>query len=865
MKTHGTSWFLTAAVLAGAVVFLVPSQVKADWSYEYQDDFSSDSAESESYFHSIFWPQGAYPPGQAYLYFRGTGSERELGFGDYHGQPAYLSYCLPVDGEKSLGAIEGTIHIDVRLPYGSNMTSSGYLGYSFSPDGIYWSSGQRLEPGNHDIEIESVRGSCYVIFFGTGILIDNLEVSLYSPTATIHVPEDFATIQEAIDSARPGEIVEVGPRTYSGDGNRNIDFRGKAITVRSSDGAGSTIIDCSGSASEGRRGFYFHGGEGPDSVLRGFTIRGAFVPGSDVPSDSGSWTSSPANPVGGGIYCEFSSPSIVDCIIENCTTELGGGIGVVSGSPTIIDCLIEDCRAGGTGQAESGGRGAGIGLIRGSDATILHTQINNNSGYYNSFGAGIYCWRSHAFFADCVISRNTAQGSVQGGGAFCGGPSARLELENCVISGNTAEVGGGLCAGSAGDSAVERVIITNCTIAHNSLSGDQTATTGGGIHSFSSNITIRNSIVWYNDGAAVMLVDPASSSPVLYSCIEGGYDGQGNIDSEPLFVSPGGGDYHLQSTLGSYRSWSGRWVEDSGYSPCIDAGDPQDPVGAEPLTNGKRINMGAYGGTAEASKGEEGLLLHVDKYIGNDNNSGLSRADAFVTIQAAVDASYNGDTIVVWPGVYREQVDLKNRAITLQSADDAAVVTTPTGFAFSFVTAEGSNCVLRNLVITGCSGPNGGAIRLEDARPVLCNLTITGNRTGINCWEGANPDIVNCILWNNTDSDLFRCRPPRYSCVQQEGAVIPGSGNISVDPLFANPGSGDYHLKSTYGRYSPANDEWLTDPVTSRCIDAGDREMDPGREKMPHGGRINMGAYGGTPFASLSGQPSWGEFGSVGQ
>jgi hypothetical protein len=865
MKTHGTSWFLTAAVLAGAVVFLVPSQVKANWSYEYQDDFSSDSAESESYFHSIFWPQGAYPPRQAYLYFRDTGSERELGFGDYHGQPAYLSYCFPANGGKSLGAIEGNLHIDVRLPYGSDLASSlsGYLLYSFSPDGIYWSSGQELGPGSHDIQIESVRGNCYVIFFGTGVLIDNLEVNLYSSAATIRVPQDFATIQEAIDYARSGEIVEVGPGTYSGDGNRDIDFRGKAITLRSSAGAGSTIIDCTGSGSEGHRGFYFHGGEGSGSVLRGFTIVGASVPGSDVPSDSGSWISSPVNPVGGGIYCEFSSPSIVDCIIKGCATELGGGIGVVNGSPTIIDCVIKDCRAGGLGQAESGGSGAGIGLIRGSDATILHTQINNNSGYYDSRGAGIYCWRSHAFFADCVISRNTAQGSVQGGGAFCGGSSSRLELENCVISGNTAEIGGGLCAGSSGESTIERVIITNCTIANNSLSADQSST-GGGIHSFSSNITIRNSIVWYNDGAAVMLIDPASSSPVLYSCIEGGYPGQGNIDSDPLFVSPGGGDYHLQSTLGSYRSWSGGWVKDSGYSPCIDAGDPQDPVGAEPLTNGKRINMGAYGGTAEASKGEEGLLLHVDKSNGSDYNSGLSRSKAFATIQAAVNASFDGDTIVVWPGVYREQVDLKNKAITLESADDAAVVTTSTGFAFSFVTAEGSNCVLRNFVITGCNDSDGGAIRLESAMPVLANLTITNNRTGISGWEGANPDIVNCILWNNKDSDLYHCRA-RYSCVQQEGNVTRDNGNICTDPLFANPGSGDYHLKSRFGRYSPGGDEWLTDSVNSPCIDAGDPGMDPGREQMPNGGRINMGAYGGTPFASLSGQPSWGEFGNAGQ
>ena len=844
MRLPGTSWFWTAAIiLVSAAVCLTPGQSRADWTYEYTDHFSTGKAEDKSYFNSIFWPRGAFPPRQAYLYYRDVRSQRELGFGDYNDDPAYLGYCFPVDGEKSPGAIEGSIHIDVRLPYGSNLASSGFLRYSFSPDGIHWSSAQELEPGSHDIPIESVRGSCYIIFFGTGVLIDNLEVNLSSPPATILVPEDYATIQDAIDNASDGDIVEVGPDTYSGDGNRDIDFRGKAITVRSSDGPYNTTIDCSDSV--GHRGFYFRRNEGSDSVLRGFTIIGATVPGSDA--------------IGGGILCEFSSPSIVDCIIKECATELGGGIGVYNGSPTIIDCVIEDCQAGGLGQNSSGGLGAGIGLTSGSNATILHSKIRNNSGYYDSLGAGVYCWRSSAFFSNCDISHNTAQGNVQGGGAFCGGSSARIEFQNCVISNNTAEIGGGICAGSSGDSATERVIITNCTIAHNSLSG--ASSTGGGIHSVSSNITIGNSIVWYNDGAAVMLIDPASSRPVLYSCIEGGYSGLGNIDSDPLFASSGGGDYHLQSLFGRYEPWGGRWVIDSDYSPCIDAGDPQDSFDAEPLTNGKRINMGTYGGTAEASKGADAWIFHVDKYNGSDYNSGLSKSDAFATIQRAVDeATYNGDTVMVWPGVYREEVVLKNKAITLQSADDAAVVTATSGYAFSFYSAESSNCVLRNFVITDCDRSDGGAIFLDGASPTLTNLTITDNRYGISAYGGSSPDIVNCILWNNTDGDLYQCRS-RYSCIEQLSSSNRSNGNIDTNPLFANS-SGNYHLMSRYGRYSPNDDAWATDSVTSPCIDAGDPGMDPGREQMPHGGRMNMGAYGGTPFASLSGQPSWGEVGS---
>ena len=92
--------------------------------------------------------------------------------------------------------------------------------------------------------------------------------------------------------------------------------------------------------------------------------------------------------------------------------------------------------------------------------------------------------------------------------------------------------------------------------------------------------------------------------------------GDGNIDAEPSFVSPGywspsanpagspwiEGDCHLKSQAGRWEPGSGNWAIDELTSPCIDAGDPNSPVGDEPEPNGGRINMGAYGGTAEASK-----------------------------------------------------------------------------------------------------------------------------------------------------------------------------------------------------------------------------------------------------------------------
>jgi hypothetical protein len=61
------------------------------------------------------------------------------------------------------------------------------------------------------------------------------------------------------------------------------------------------------------------------------------------------------------------------------------------------------------------------------------------------------------------------------------------------------------------------------------------------------------------------------------------------------------GDYHLMSEAGRWDLATGTWVQDSVTSPCIDAGDPNSPVEQESLPNGGRINMGAYGGTGQAS------------------------------------------------------------------------------------------------------------------------------------------------------------------------------------------------------------------------------------------------------------------------
>jgi len=841
------------------------------WTYHYFDDFSTDKAEKDSYTHSVFWPRGAFPPAEPYLYYYGEGDNRVLAFAGYRGQLAHLGYCFPIGQGQGKRLVRGTFEIDVQFPSDAEILQSppGYMLYSISGDGVNWSIPTMLEPGHHNIAIESLHGTCYVILIGTRAVIDNLKVRLYSPPATIYVPNDFDTIQEAIDFAADGDVIEVAPGIYDGPGNWDIDFRGKAITLRSAEGPDTTIIDCSytwdaSSDVPGHRGFYFHQSETAASVLRGFTIRGAIIHGSDIPPEHMPWHPSPAHPIGGGIYCEFSSPTIINCFIQNCGTELGGGIGCVSSAATIANCVIEECHAGGFGNSRSGGYGCGIGLIRNCNAKIEECIIRNNLGYYNSCGGGIYCQNSSALIQGCDISDNRAPGNLEGGGIYCAGPSTQLTAQNCVISLNSAWSGAGIftfwgiygtdTADNFGYSRRCSVRVTNCTIAHNRLTGpEMLPMPGGGIHSISSNTIVKNSIIWYNDGTPVVITHPASNSPVIYSDVEGGYLGQGNIDEDPLFAPVDVPDYHLQSIYGRYDPRIGTWIIDRDHSPCIDAGDPSDPVRHEPVPNGNRINMGAYGGTRQASKGVAYLIHHVDGVNGDDSNNGLSRSTAFATIQRGINASRDDDTVLVWPAIYREEVDFAGKAITVQSAADAAVVTTARGYAFSFFKGEGESSVLRNFVIQNSEY----GIFCNGASPTITNITIVNGDFGIAAYGGAKPHISNCILWNNIKGDLFQCEAI-YSCFRDITYAL-WQGNINKDPLFADPDSGDYHLRSRYGRYWPPHNVWVIDYVRSPCIDAGDPEIYPRRERMPHGGRLNMGAYGGTPHASMSKWPLKGD------
>jgi hypothetical protein len=486
---------------------------------------------------------------------------------DPNPSPYILSIWNIASGELNWHITENSNWLDVSPDSG---TSTGQIG-----EVLFGINTAILEPGKYNSNL-TVHDSNAINSPRTIYLTVNL-------TTTRNVPDEYSTIQDAINAANKGDIVLVSDGTYTGLGNHDIDFLGKAITVKSENGPGNCIIDCQTTGNGRHRGFYFHNYEGYDSALEGFTIVNGYA-------------GSPYG-TGGAIFCYNSSPTIENCIITHNkgfgNLIGGGGIACEDSSPIINNCILS------YNQSNSGGAI----YSRDGDPTISNCIITNNIAEY---GGGIYITYdvssqvSKTVITNCNISQNKAKSeseysywSPRGGGIYCG-YKINVEIANCAINAN---MGGAIAFGS-----LSRSIITNCTLA------DNYGINGSALHCDSqrqedpSNIQLNNCIL-ENDGNEIEIIDNTSIS-IIYSNVRGGYPGTGNIDADPCFVSLGYWDANNTAgdvnddffVAGNYRLADNSLCINTGDPNYVPAADETDLAG-NPRVMGScapRIDMGAY-------------------------------------------------------------------------------------------------------------------------------------------------------------------------------------------------------------------------------------------------------------------------------
>jgi len=456
------------------------------------------------------------------------------------------------------------------------------------------------------------------------VMLSALAVSQVALAAVLRVPQEYATIQAAVDDAAGGDTIVIAPGTYQGRGNRDIEIR-KAVAIRSAEPGdpctvAATIIDCGGQG----RAFRFRGERSSRAVLAGLTITGGQAEdGSGIYIVQSSPTitrcrilrngssvegfqrteGGPQN--GGGIYLRDSRATISYCLIaDNEVQDHGAGVCCYGGTPSITNCTIVNNRVR--------NEGGGISILQGSDPAIRRCRITGNAATFRR-GGGIACRSSHAEIANCVIAENRAGEGDGGGGLWL--YRSTVAIGNCTIAGNASEsLGGGIYADLC-DILIENSIIwgnsslpsprPNEVMVRRRGQGNEIA-----VHSWQGRyegvVPEPNLAPQANSYLTISYTDLRGGRRAVY--VFGVPDwlqlvwGRGNMQADPLLADPAGGDYHLQSQAGRWDPARRAWVEDDVTSPCIDAGDPLLPAGEEPIPNGGIINLGAYGGTAEASK-----------------------------------------------------------------------------------------------------------------------------------------------------------------------------------------------------------------------------------------------------------------------
>jgi hypothetical protein len=537
----------------------------------------------------------------------------------------------------------------------------------------------------------------------------------------------------------------------------------------------------------------FHVVVGADhALIDGFTIRD----GSNLPEGPRGHHMTPeillegrGRGTGAAILCFQTAPTIRNCVISDNMAAKGAGIYIIATrtwppdgvhpTPTVINCTFA--------RNYAVGRGGAVSNDLMTHSTFINCTFIDNvcdgkgGGMYNDFDCS-------PTLINCVFARNTAQ---KGGGMANDGMSCPT-LTNCTFVDNYGrDMFGGLYNGTGPTNTGNNPIITNCIFWGNRAISDKKQ--------------IGN---WHH-----------CIPVVTYSCVEGGYDGEGNIDADPLFVDSAAGDYRLgpgspcvdagDGTVAPPKDRDGNpRYDDKGRpngllsrAPYYPKGDPLPPPGAHAEFRDP-VDVGAY---ERQSDSMDELLADV-VYVNAANVDGPWDGDSWATayndLQVGLNDAYTrAREVWVAKGTYLPTASADRRASFMLKSGLALYG----GFAGTEIERDQRDWAKNKTVLSGEVGREASensyhvVVGAEDS--ILDGFVITGGNAngagpynhggGMVNYNGASPTVANCIFRQNQGAEggamyNYNLSAPVIShCAFEKNSA--GKGGAMVNRVGASP------------------------------------------------------------------------------
>lgn len=542
----------------------------------------------------------------------------------------------------------------------------------------------------------------------------------------------FATIQEGISAAEPGDEVIVLPGIYTGAGNRNLVIN-EDITVRSQGGPDVTTIDCEGSSSNPARAFYINS----QTIIEGFTIKNGYEVGP-----------------GGAIYISDGYPTIRNCVIINNTSVHG----------TMYEY------------------GMGGGIVSSRGVHLENCIIQNNSA--EDWGSGLcifmYAANHNVEISNCIFSGNTNEGAI----IYKLASGGNYEITNCTISNNggdgivlqdlSADITNSIIWGNSGNQIFLYSASANvnyCCIQDGWASGNGNINTDPQFQSDYSLLPPNDCI----NGGDPNATFPAEDILGVPRPQEGRYDM---------------GAYEYQGADTDADGMPDWW--ENQYPGQL---DPNSNDAFIDTDNDGFFNLREYiGGTDPTLDTSQPAACTIYVEDGATGVSNGTQGKPFPTIQTGIDLAANGDTVLVADGTYQgpqnQNVSFNGKSIVVTSQNGPEVTIIDCegtdenqNRGFIFNSGENNGAQLDGFTITKDYNMYGAAIYCVNTSPKINNCIITDNTAkkyvgayyctysgvggGIYC-ESGSPTISNCKIFKN------------YSVISGGGIYCYSGSNVTI-------------------------------------------------------------------------------------